>query len=186
MLFGLYMDFLSILNKVIKDFEKAEIRYALIGGFALGLWGVVRATADLDFLVNKESLIQIKNIMSKYGYKCFYESENVSQYDSDNSILGELDFLYAFRAPSLAMLDRAVKKRVFEEKLSLNVLIPEDLIGLKIQAFVNNPKRKLLDGNDIEELIKYNLAIINWDIIHRHFLLFNLEKNYQVLKKKYG
>lgn len=179
------MDFENILEKVIGDFEKEDIRYGLIGGFALGLWGVIRATADLDFLIDKKSLAKAKDIMLRYGYKCFYESENVAQYDSANNLLGEIDFLYAFRPPSLTMLNRTVKKKIFRGKITINVLIPEDLIGLKIQAIVNNQARKAVDWNDMEQLIETNLKDIDWEVIRRHFLLFNLDKDFKALRGKY-
>ena len=180
------MNFEQVLGKIIKDFEKGNLKYALIGGFALGLWGVVRATADLDFLIDKEQTLKVKNTMRKYGYKCFYESENILQYASSENLWGEIDYLYAFRKPSLAMLRRAVEKKVFEGKLAIKVLIPEDLIGLKIQASINNPARGPVDYSDIEQLIERNSDNISWDIIRRHFLLFNLDKQFKALKEKYA
>ena len=44
------MDFEIVLKKLIKEFEKNDIRYALIGGFAVGLLGSGRSTMDLDFM----------------------------------------------------------------------------------------------------------------------------------------
>lgn len=76
------MDFEQVLGKAIRDFERENISYGLIGGFALGLWGVISATADLGFLFDKKGLGKAKEIMLRYGYNCFYESENVAQYNS--------------------------------------------------------------------------------------------------------
>ncbi|MGQ9623624.1 MAG: nucleotidyl transferase AbiEii/AbiGii toxin family protein [Candidatus Caldatribacteriaceae bacterium] len=52
------MDFRTVFEKVVQDFHDSKIRYALIGGFALGLWGIPRATVDLDFLITKEGYAQ--------------------------------------------------------------------------------------------------------------------------------
>src|SRR3989304_7709231 len=43
------MDLETVLHQIILKMQNQKIRYALIGSFALGLWGVVRSTLDLDF-----------------------------------------------------------------------------------------------------------------------------------------
>jgi len=42
------MDFRLVLSKLLTAFEKESIRYALMGGFALGAWGVPRTTVDYE------------------------------------------------------------------------------------------------------------------------------------------
>ena len=56
------MNFKLVIEKLITAFKDAEIRYALIGGFALGLWGVPRATVDIDFLVNKDDMGKVNEL----------------------------------------------------------------------------------------------------------------------------
>lgn len=179
------MNFEKVLDKLIVSFDKNNIDYGLIGGFALGLWGVVRATADLDFLVDKQKEAVLKETMKRFDYNIFLETENVIQFDNNNDILGNIDFLYAFRTPSLEMLKRAVTKDVFDEKIRIKVVIPEDLIGLKIQSLVNNPERKVFDWADIESLTKIYHKKLKWDIVEGHFSLYGLINLYQQLKGKY-
>ena len=59
------MDFKAVLSLIIKRFSKEQVRYALMGGFALGALGVPRATIDLDFLVYRGDLPKIDSIMKK-------------------------------------------------------------------------------------------------------------------------
>ena len=44
-----------ILSQDMKDlvalFEKHEVKYALIGGYAVIYYGVIRTTQDIDFLI---------------------------------------------------------------------------------------------------------------------------------------
>jgi len=42
------MDFKFIIEKLLTVFKEQDIQYALIGGLALGLWGVPRATVDIQ------------------------------------------------------------------------------------------------------------------------------------------
>ncbi|MCK9614279.1 MAG: nucleotidyltransferase [Candidatus Omnitrophica bacterium] len=180
------MDFKTVLKKLIDIFEKNKIDYALIGGFALGVYGVVRATNDLDFLIDKKYNTFLKKMMKQNMYDIIYESENVIQFEHPAAIFGSIDFLYAFRKPSLEMLKRAVEKNLFEKTIAIKVLLPEDIIGLKVQAFVNRPERKVFELEDIKSLITANLSELDWEIIKKHFALFNLATLYEELKNNYG
>lgn len=121
------MDFKFVFEKLLTFFHENNVRYALMGGFALGLHGVARSTVDIDFLVHRDDLAKIQVIMSELGYKCVYESENVSQYVSSLKVFGEVDFIHAFRQISLKMLERVEEKKVFNETISVKVLKPEDI-----------------------------------------------------------
>ena len=84
------MDFEIVLKSIIRDFINNGIRYALIGGYALGILGISRNTFDLDFLVDKRDKNKIKNILSNYQYEIKYESENVIQFVSILKVFGRL------------------------------------------------------------------------------------------------
>ena len=179
------MDFKLVLEKLLTAFEKEGVRYALMGGFALGLWGVHRSTVDIDFLVNRDDLDKIHAIMSALGYQCVHQTENVSQYVSSLSIFGEIDFLHAFREASTGMLKRAKEKKIFGESLTIKVLKPEDLIGLKVQAMSNDQSRRTSDLSDIEHIMALHKTDLDWSIIEEYFALFGLEKMARELRRKY-
>jgi len=180
------MDFKATLEIILKDFLRGNIRYGLIGGFALGALGLARTTVDLDFLVRREDMPKVDAIMKSHGYECAYRSENVSQYISPLKIFGEIDFLYAFREISVKMLERAKELDIFEGKLKIKVLCPEDIIGLKVQALANNPDRETLDYLDIESLMERYKKDLDWGLLEEYFKLFELEKEFQGLKAKYS
>ena len=50
------MDFVKVIDSVCRALDKASVRYALIGGFAMALRGVQRATIDLDFILMLDDL----------------------------------------------------------------------------------------------------------------------------------
>lgn len=41
-----------LLYELIDAFEKAKLKYALVGGYALAMHGLVRATMDVDFVIS--------------------------------------------------------------------------------------------------------------------------------------
>jgi len=179
------VDFKATIRNLVAAFERERIGYALIGGFALGLWGVHRGTVDMDFLVKREDLDRVDAIMADLGYQLRYRSENVSQFLAPLPVFGELDFLHAFRKASLEMLERAEHKVLFGNGITLAVLQPEDLIGLKLQALVNDPRREPVDRSDIEMLMAVRDRNMNWGIIREYFEIFEMLELFNELERKY-
>jgi predicted nucleotidyltransferase len=57
-------------EKVIKAFQKAKVKYILVGGVAFNLLGGHRGTADMDILVEMtdENLARVVRVMKKLGF----------------------------------------------------------------------------------------------------------------------
>jgi hypothetical protein len=180
------MDFKLVLKNLLTAFSERNINYALMGGFAMGAWRVPRGTVDIDFLVDREDMEKVDAVMKGLGYECRYRSENVSQYISPLSVFGEVDFLHAFRTPSLAMLERAIVLRMFDGSISVRVLMMEDLIGLKVQAIANDKKRKAGDLADIESLMEARGDELDWSLVREYFSLFSMNDIFDELRSKYG
>ncbi len=171
------MDFQKVLATILERFEAARIAYALIGGVALNLWGVVRGTQDIDILVRREDMPQVGSVMQDLGYSVLHHTDNVTQYAHDVASFGTVDFLHAFRRPTQLMLERAEEK-AFPSGLRLRVVLPEDLIGLKLQAMKNNPDRADLEMWDIKELAELHRGSLRWDDIRAYAQVFGLEEVY--------
>ena len=178
------MDFKTVLSTLLKRFEEHRVRYGLMGGFALGLWGVSRSTVDLDFLVHREDLDSLDMVMQELGYERKFRSDNVSQFVAALKIFGELDFLHAFRKTSLEMLERAAEKPIFGGELKIKVLKPEDLIGLKLQAIKNNPARKEADASDIKALAAVQRGNLDWTLITEYAEILDSGELLKELRKE--
>ncbi len=143
--------------------ESAQISFALIGGFALSAHGIHRATKDIDFLVDGSKKEEIKKIFLSQGFNLSYESAEVLQFCGP----GYLDILLANRPLSLEMLRTSSNYKLF----NIPVVSPEGIIGLKIQAYKNDPSRKLQDLADIQGLL--NIPKINLNKVKEYADLFN-------------
>lgn len=185
LIYNKFMDFITVLNKLVTWFDDNDVPNGLIGGFALGVHGVVRGTNDLDFLIDKRYKEQLKEFLTSLSYEISYESENVVQYINPLDAFGSLDFLYSFRTPSLNMLERSKKYSVLNGKLNVNVLIVEDIVGLKLQAACNDESRYGFDMQDIKDLLSLNGPECDWDLIKEHFELFDRLDLFNGLKEKY-
>ena len=182
------MDFKKVLILLNKELTANDIHWALIGGFAMAAHGVLRTTLDIDLLVLAQDMNNADTILTNNNYKCFYKSENVSQYVSNLKPLGRIDVLHAFREISISMLNRAKKIKLFEN-IEIPVLIIEDIIGLKIQAMANDKKLKLSEMNDIDLLIKQKIkqnSNIHWELLREYFELFKMQNIYKEFRQEYG
>ena len=177
------MNFELVFKELLQKFEDEKIHYALIGGFALHVAGFTRATKDIDFMVEAQDLFKVKNIMEKLGYELVNETTEFSNYWHPMGPLGCVDYLHAHREYSRKMLKRA-KKHTILKSLQIPVLIPEDIIGLKIQAIVSNPKRYSQDMADIEYLLKENAGRLNLDMVREYFELFERGKELDEILKR--
>lgn len=181
------MDFTLVTTTLLQDFEKEGIHYAVIGGFALGLWGATRATIDMDFLLLIEDISRTEEILERYQYKCIHKTANVGQYVSDSTTYGSIDFIFASRDISKKMLERSVVVK-FKSGDKVKVLIPEDIIGLKVQALSNDPSREVKDYADIDALLnarQSNKEKIGWPLLREYFELFDKLDLYFQLANKY-
>ncbi len=166
------MDFERVLRALLELFEREKIRYGVLGGFALGALGVARTTMDIDFLIHRDDLERLNNLLSELGYRLWVRTENVSHYRHLDPAWGALDFLHAFRQYSLEILERTRTQPVFGGTLHIKVLQPEDVIGFKIQAIANNPLRAAREALDIESLMSHHRNKLDWDRIQEFYELF--------------
>ena len=83
------------------------------------------------------------------------------------------------------MLERAALKTIFDGEQHVPVVLPEDLIGLKVQAICNDPSRTSLDMSDIEALAKIFGSSLDWSRIEEYLKLFGMEEKLRNLKELY-
>ncbi len=167
------MDFKTVLSSLIKRFNEQDVRYGLMGGFALGLWGVARATVDIDFLIDRRDMGKADGIMKNLGYAVKFSSDNVTQYASPVAIFGEVDFLHAFREATMGMLAQAAEKQVFGGEFKIRVLLPEDIIGHKMPAIKNDPSRRAIDLADIKALVDIRGEELDWKAVEKYAVLLD-------------
>lgn len=153
-------DTLKLAHRALSD---AGIDHALIGGLSLGGYGVHRATMDVDLLIHGTEKEAARLALADHGFNRIAETEESVHFGG----VGNLDLLLANREPSQAMLKRAGTPTVS----GIKCLRPEDIIGLKIQAYVNDRKREHQDKADIEAVIE-KCQDLNWDTIKHYADIF--------------
>lgn len=86
------------------------------------------------------------------------------------------------------MLDRAERLNI-NSSCAIPVVHTEYLIGLKVQASVNDADREISDWNDIYLLIDHTARLgkpLDWELIEDYLEAFRLENKLKELKHRYG
>ena len=154
------------LKQAVEAFAGCRTPPALIGGLALAAHAVVRATQDVDFLVDAEDAGRVHETLIGLGYQCLHRSD-----DAANYVRGDqgLDLLYAHRPAARRLLLGANDRTTAMG--TLRVISAEGLIGFKLQALVNDPKRGR-DLDDIRALLRAQQGRLNMQEIRDYFALF--------------
>ena len=147
----------------------SELAYCLIGGVAVNAYGRVRGTLDLDLMIYSEAASQAQQIVESLGFRSLAPGDDIASYVRGNT---RLDFLIARRPIARDLLARAGTIEFGGD--AIPVIPIEGLLGLKIQAFNDNPSR-LQDLDDIVQLVRLHRDRLNLDELRRYFRLFDRE-----------
>ena len=171
------MNLKEVLKALIARFCHQKTDFVLAGGLALSTMGIFRFTKDIDILVLEEKKAQVDEIMTDLGYeKQDFSTGEIVSYASPLRVFGQVDFILARRKYSRAMMGRARKAPVFDGEFEVKTLLPEDLIGLKIQAICNDPKnRYVIDAPDIQQLLALHKDRMDMDLVREYFGIFGRE-----------
>lgn len=155
------------IQQAVAAFSACKTPPALIGGLALAAHQVVRATRDVDFLVDADDAERLHGILLDLGYRCVHRSD-----DAANYLRGDegLDLLYAHRPIARRLLGEASEHATAMGVL--RVVSAEGLIGFKLQALVNDPSRSR-DLEDIRALLRGQRAKLDLDEVAGYFALFD-------------
>src|SRR3569623_1530462 len=162
-------DLIAQFKEVLTMFRRCGTPPALIGGLAVSARGVIRATQDIDFLVDSDDGELLHELVLGLGYECVHRSAEAANY-----LRGEegLDFLYARRPIARRLLSQAPECDT--DLGRVRVVSAEGLIGFKLQAHVNNPARQQ-DLQDIRELLRIHSARLDIDEVRGYFQMFQRE-----------
>ena len=83
------------------------------------------------------------------------------------------------------MLSRAKSYPIFGGAEEVRVINPEDMIGLKVQAMVNDPDRKPQEIADIERVMAAYGQRLDWQRIEEFYQLFDLTDDARQLRKRF-
>jgi len=146
------MDLLTELESLLRALEAGRVRYALAGGLALAVHGVVRATVDVDLLVPEEEIERASGIAAALGYRAPTELvftrglriRRLVKFEGEDSVV--LDLLRVDPS-SVATFESRVRSRLGD--LEISVVSKAGLRAMKLAA---GRDQDLADVRRLEEL----------------------------------
>ncbi|MES2951613.1 MAG: nucleotidyltransferase family protein [Pseudomonadota bacterium] len=155
------------IREALSMFARNGTEPALIGGLAVVAHQVIRATQDVDFLVEAEASEKVHEALLDLGYQCIYRSDDAANYVRASE---GLDLLYAHRPLARRLLAQASVRETPMGRM--RIISVEGLIGFKLQGFVNDATRTR-DLDDIRALLKVHRASLDMDELIEYFALFD-------------
>ncbi len=146
------MDLIQELEELLTLLEQERVPYALAGGLALAVHGIVRATADIDLLVPREAVEPLGRIARARGFRgpewpnfaSGLERARFTKFAGEEALL--LDLLLA----------EGILRPVFEQRLRLSLgelwfwVVSRQ--GLKTMKLASGREIDLQDVRRLEEL----------------------------------
>ncbi|NQT46204.1 MAG: hypothetical protein HQ593_01835 [Candidatus Omnitrophica bacterium] len=150
-------------EEILAEFQEERVRYVIVGGVALGLFGSPRTTYDLDILVemSDDNLSKIVKILKENGYSVKQPVDPMGIADArtrkkwiEEKGMKAFNF---YKADSGKEVDIIIDSPVsFKEAQKSMVLVRGGGLTLPVLSTDNILKMKKEAGRDIDQLdIKY-------------------------------
>jgi hypothetical protein len=174
------LEFAKALECVTAFLEERKVRYGIVGAVGLHAYGLTRATADLDFVVEERGRPDLIRFLESLGYESVHVSEGYSNHVHPLGSRGRIDFVY---------VDEKTAEILFEDARSLDVLPgrkalvprPEHLAAMKVLAMKNDPARTFQEMSDIRYLL--TLPGVDAQKIRDYFVKHGLESRFDEIQK---
>ncbi|RMD88927.1 MAG: hypothetical protein D6813_11375 [Calditrichaeota bacterium] len=145
---------------ILQTLNDHKIKYAIIGGIAMGQHALPRTTHDIDIMVATKDMAKVRRIFEKYYIG---GTPVVQMYDVEGTRLDVLPANLRYRIEALqASIDSNL------EEVPTKVVNVRDLLLLKLLAVPGRQDlgKKRSDEADITELLKYGKNFLTKEDIH--------------------
>lgn len=161
--------------------EQAGLPFLVIGGYAVMAHGFVRATDDLDLLVQSSERPQWQQFFEARGFGIHREASSFLQFNPPPKRL-PVDLMFV--ADEVFERMRASAQQVSFEGKQFGVVSLIHLIALKCHAIKHDKKIRILkDTEDLIQLIGINGLDLNEPQLRATILKHGNEELYEKLKR---
>ena len=167
---------LKIVVETACIFRKLDIRYMIGGSMASSLFGIPRATQDVDFVVELDKdviALLCRELEGAYYYSEPMIEDAVKRHSTFNIIhLGTMFKVDVFVADKDSHAEQQLMRRVpFKLDVSgeddLFLTSPEDLIIEKLNWYNKGGRVSSNQLNDVEGIIKIQGSNLDWDYLRK-------------------
>lgn len=149
------MLFTQDMKELIDFFEKYEVEYVLVGGFAVNYYGYVRSTQDIDFLVmpSPENAQNLMKALADFGFAGANIPQEYFEREGTAVHLG----VEPNRIDLLTYLKGVSNEEIFSNKIRVNLGGTQvNIIGYFDLLTAKRNSKRPRDLADVDELEKTN------------------------------
>ena len=143
------------IQEIAEKASDAGIRFLIIGGYAVLAHGYLRATDDLDLIVQRGQRAQLGKLMGDLGMTVKNAAANFVQFDLQAESGMDVDLMFVSEEVFSRLEQASVEAKV--EGVRVRVVSLLHLIALKCHALQHSKSiRRLKDMDDLIQLILIN------------------------------
>jgi predicted nucleotidyltransferase len=151
---------MRLLQDITQKAGEAGLPFLIIGGYAVLAHGYVRATDDLDLLVQRGRRAEWKKLMEAYGMTVKHDAATFLQFHAAPGGRIDVDLMFVSEGVFAQLAAAAVAVKV--EGVSVSVVALLHLVALKCHALQHSKSlRRLKDLDDLIQLISINRLDLN-------------------------
>jgi predicted nucleotidyltransferase len=169
---------MGLFDHLNDDAKQRNLRFVVIGGLAVNLYGHSRDTADLDLLVLSEARGEWLKYFLALGYTIYHDGGAFIQLAPPEKGAWPVDLMLVNSHTFTLIMMAAVEMDIYGHRMLVPSL--EHLIALKVHALKHtHVDRFMKDFTDIENLIRANNLDVRSENIRQLFLKYGSVELYE-------
>ena len=178
--------FIETLEWICRKLKSANIPYMITGGAAVGFWGHIRTTMDIDVLIQIHSK-QSDSFLSSIEGDAYIDIEKAKKAILDKSMFNIILNKTCFKIDLIPLKKDSYEIQKFNNRVKINfqgkeiyVISPEDLIISKLlwSKSAGGSERQIKDCESIYRLNNENLDL---DYLKKWVKMLGIEKEFNKL-----
>lgn len=164
--------FIETLKWICNKLERADIPYMITGGSAVGFWGHIRTTMDIDVVIQINEKT-IETFLKSIENDAYINIDKAKELISDRKMFNVIHNRTCFKVDIIALKDDIYEIEKFTNRVKINVqgkdiyvIGPEDLIISKLiwNKNIGGSERQIKDCASIYRL---NFEDMNMDYLKK-------------------
>ncbi len=178
--------FIETLEWICRKLDSANVPYMITGGSAVGFWGHIRTTMDIDILIQIHSE-QTAPLLKSITGEAYIDMEKAKKAILDKSMFNIILNKTCFKIDLIPLKEDSYEIKKFNNRVKINfqgkeiyVISPEDLIISKLlwSKSAGGSERQIKDCESIYRLNSENLDL---DYLKRWVEMLGVEEEFNKL-----
>lgn len=175
--------FVETLEWICHKLESSHIPYMIAGGSAVGFWGHIRTTMDIDILISIH-FKQIEPFLKNIKEESYVDTEEAKKAILNKCMFNIILNKTCFKIDIIPLKEDTYQMEMFKNRIKMNfknkeifVISPEDLIISKLlwSQSAGGSERQI---KDCQSIYRLNCETLNLNYIRKWIEILNLDNEF--------